>query len=129
MGSTVLLAKVLGPFLMVVGAAIMVRRDHFIEVFAAFPEERLTRAVMSLAELLAGLFLLAVHNVWTPLPAAIVTTIGWLAIVESLAYLLLPDAAVGRLIATFNTPGWYIAGGTLALAVGAYLTAFGFGWI
>jgi hypothetical protein len=33
------------------------------------------------------------------------------------------------LLATFNRQGWYIAGGALALAAGAYLAAFGFGWM
>jgi hypothetical protein len=129
MAPTLLLAKVLGPFLMIVGATIMLRRDYFIEVFGEFPKQRLTRTIVALGELLAGLLLVVAHNVWSPLPAAIVTIVGWLAVIESLAYLLLPDAKIASLIATFNTPGWYVVGGVLAVAVGAYLTAFGFGWI
>jgi hypothetical protein len=129
MDSTHLLAKAIGPFLVIVGAAIMLRRDYFIEVFGAYPRERLTRVVVSLAELLAGLFLVVAHNVWSPLPAAILTIIGWMAVIEGLVYLLLPDAGVGRFIGTFNTPGWYVAGGVLAIVVGAYLAAFGFGLI
>jgi hypothetical protein len=116
MSSTHLLAKVIGPFLVIVGAAIMLRRDYFIEVFGAYPRERLTRAVVSLAELLAGLFLVVAHNVW-------------MAVIEGVAYLLLPDAEVARFIGTFNTPGWYVAGGVLAIVAGAYLAAFGFGLI
>jgi hypothetical protein len=129
MALTILLAKVLGLFLIIVGAAIMLRRRYFLPVFGAYPEQRLIRAVVSLAQLLAGLFLVTMHNVWSPLPAAIITIIGWMAMIEAGIYLLLPDDMVTRFIRTFNTEGWYVTGGVLAIAVGAYLAAFGFGWV
>ncbi len=82
-----------------------------------------------MAEVLAGLFLVVMHNQWSPLPAAVITLIGWLLLLEGLLFLVLPDDLVGRFMATFNTESWYLAGGLLAIAAGAYLTAFGFGWI
>ena len=129
MDLTILLAKVLGLFLIVIGALIVLRRSYFMPVFGSYPEERLIRAVVSMAEVLAGLFLVVMHNQWSPLPAAVVTIIGWLVLLEGLLYLVLPDDLVGRFIATFNSEGWYIAGGVLAIVAGAYLAAFGFGWI
>ena len=129
MAPTVLLAKVLGLFLIIVGALIMARRRYYLPVFGAYPEQRLIRAVVSLAQLLAGLFLVVMHNVWSPLPAAIITIIGWMVVIEGAIYLVLPDDVVGRFIRTFNTERWYLAGGVLAIVVGAYLAAFGFGWL
>lgn len=129
MDVTVLLAKVLGLFLTIVGAAIMLRRHYFLPVFGSYPEQRLTRAVASLAQLLAGLFLVVMHNRWSPLPAAVITTIGWMALIEALIYLLLPDERVARFIGTFSKPSWYVFGGGLAVVTGAYLAAFGFGWL
>jgi len=129
MALTVLLAKVLGLFLVIVGAAIMLRRRYFLPVFGVYPEQRLVRAVVSMAQLLAGLFLIVMHNVWWPLPAALITIIGWMVVIEAGIYLLLPDDMVSRFIRTFNTAAWYVFGGVLAIAVGAYLAAFGFGWI
>jgi len=127
METTVFLSKVIGLTLIIVGAAIILRRRYFLPVFAAFVEQRLVRAVVSMIELVAGLSLV-VHNVWTPLPAAIISLVGWMAVAEAAAYLLLPDALVGRLIGTFNTAGWYIVGGVLAIGVGLYLAGFGFAW-
>ena len=129
MDVTILLAKVLGLFLIVIGALIMLRRRYFLPVFGSYAEQRLIRAVVSMAQVLAGLFVVVVHNQWSPPPVAVVTIIGWLVLLEGLLYLVLPDDLVGRFIATFNTEGWYIAGGLLAIAAGAYLVAFGFGWI
>jgi hypothetical protein len=124
-----LLAKVLGIYLIIVGLAIMLRRQYFVPVFGAFVKERLTRAVLSLAQLLAGLFLVVAHNVWSPAPAAIITFIGWLAVVEASVYLLLPDDMLEGFVRTFNTPSRYIFGGLLAVIVGLWLAGVGFGWL
>ena len=129
MSLTTLLAKVLGIYLIIVGLAIMLRRQYFVPVFGAFVKERLTRAVVSLAQLLAGLFLVVAHNVWSPAPAAIISLIGWLAVVEASVYLLLPDDMIEGFIRTFNTPSWYIFGGLLAVIVGLWLAGVGFGWL
>lgn len=127
--STVLLARVLGVFLMLVGAVLLLRRSYFLSVFAEFVSHRLVRTVISLAEVLGALFIVAGHNEWSTLPAAIVTFIGWMALAEGCAYLLLPDPLLDRFIRTFNTAAWYMVGGSIAIVTGAYLAAFGFGWI
>lgn len=75
---TLYLSKVLGIGLTITGAAIMLRRRYFVPVFGAFVKERLTRATVSLIELFAGLFLVIGHNVWSPLPAAVISLLGWM---------------------------------------------------
>jgi hypothetical protein len=125
---TVYLSKVFGIALIVLGVTIASRRRYFIPVVGAIVEERLTRAVLSIIELVAGLFLVVAHTIWSPLPAAIISLLGWMAVVEATAYLLLPDDLVGKLIGPFNTAVGYLFGGALAIAVGIYLTGFGFAW-
>jgi hypothetical protein len=126
---TVFLSKVFGIGLIIMGAAIMIRRRYFIPVFGAFVEERLIRVVVSLAELIAGLFLVIGHNVWSPLPAAIISFLGWMAVIEATAYLLLPDDMLEKFIGTFNVPAWYLVGGLFTILIGIYLASFGFGWL
>src|SRR5688500_16061919 len=87
MALTIFLAKVIGIVLVVTGAAILVRRHYFLPVFGAYVEERLVRTTMSMIELLAGVFLVVGHNVWSPLPAAIITVLGWMAVFEATVYL------------------------------------------
>lgn len=127
--TTLLLAKVLGIFLLIVGVTLLLRRNYYVPVFAGFVRERLTRVVVSLAEILAALLLVMTHNDWSSLPAAIISALGWMALAEGGAYLVLPDQILDRFIATFNTPGWYVAGGVLAIVTGLYLAAHGFGLI
>jgi len=117
----------LGLCLIVIGAAIILRRHYFLPVFAAYVEQRLVRTVASMIELGVGL-LLVVNNVWSPLPAAIITLLGRMAVTEAIAYLFLPDVFIARFIGIFNTAIWCIVGGVLAIGVGLYLAGFGFGW-
>lgn len=124
---TIYLAKVIGLALIIMGAAIMLRRDYFVPVFATFARERLTRIVMSFIELIAGLALIVGHNVWSPLPAAIITLFGWMATIEAAAYMLLPDETIEKWVAIFNVPAWYLGGGIFSIVVGVYLAGFGFG--
>lgn len=129
MDLTIYLARVLGLFLIVAGFAMVTRRRYFMPVIGSFVEERLTRVIYAFIELLAGLFLVVGHNVWSPLPAAIITVFGWMAVLEAASYLLLPDETIERFVRSFNVPAWYVGGGTVVIALGAYLAGFGFGLI
>ena len=128
MATTVYLSKVFGISLVIIGAVIMIRRRYFIPAIGAFVRERLVRTITAFIELLAGTFLIVGHNVWSPLPAAIISLLGWIAVIEAIAYLLLPDAVLERAISVLNTETVYLVGGLLAIALGIYLTGFGFGW-
>jgi uncharacterized protein YjeT (DUF2065 family) len=64
--------------------------------------------------------------VWEGLPAIIVTLIGWLAVVEGFAMMLLPQntlASIARSLSNQRTIKMWAA---VALVVGAYLTYVGF---
>ncbi|HEX5056769.1 MAG TPA: hypothetical protein VFX02_09750 [Gammaproteobacteria bacterium] len=124
---TMLLSRVLGIFLIILGALILLRRRYYLSVFAEFGRQRLTRTVISMGELLAGVFLVVIHNQWSSPAAGLVSLIGWMAVLESLVYLALPDRFVEKFLKTFNTAGWYLCGGLLAIATGCYLVAYGFG--
>jgi hypothetical protein len=125
---TVFLAKVIGIVLAMTGAAILIRRRYYLPVFGAYVEQRLLRTTMSMIELLAGVALVVGHNLWSSLPAAIITMLGWMAVLEAVVYLFLPDGWVSKVITTFNTSACYVFAGTLAIVVGIYLAGFGFAW-
>ncbi|WP_274629207.1 hypothetical protein [Arvimicrobium flavum] len=122
------LAKVLGVALVIMGAGILLRRRYFVPVFGAYGRERLLRTVMSVIELFAGLFLVFGHNVWSPTPAAIISLLGWIAVIEGALFLLLPDDAIESVLEAVNRPPLYLGGGAVVVLVGVYLAGFGFGW-
>jgi len=126
---TVYLSQVLGLFLIICGVAIMVRRSYFAPVVGGFVEDRLTRMIVGVLELLAGLFLATAHTDWSSLPASIITAIGWLLVLEGTAYLLLSDKQMTSIIKMANNKAWYVFGGILSILLGVYLASYGFGWM
>ncbi len=127
MPTTILLSRVLGVFMAVVGVAALVRRDALAELVAQFSRDRSFRTMVAAIELLAGLFLVSLHRAWDTAPAFVISLICWMAVVESSAYLLLPDRAVQALLAPFTKPGAVAAMGGVALVLGLWLAAYGFG--
>lgn len=128
METTILLSKVLGLYLIIGGASIMLRERYFMPIIGGFVEERLTRMLIGMLELLGGLFLVVTHTDWSSLPAGIVTVLGWTLVIEAAAYLLLPDDMIEKGVKMLNSQLWYIAGGVFAISLGTYLAGFGFGW-
>ena len=100
---TLLLVKVLGVYLIAMGLALLIRRRYFISVFAGLVENKLLRIVISVCEFIAGLFLIFSHQIWTSLPAGIITVFGWAMALEGFCYLFLPDRWFGKLMKVFNT--------------------------
>jgi len=124
---TVFLAKVIGVYLLVGGAAVLADRRRIMLAIVALSKERFAQLIAGVLALITGLALVNLHNVWTTLPAALVSLVGWLALLKGVVYLLLPEASMEKLMKAFMDRTWYLLDGVLVLIVGAYLTGFGFG--
>lgn len=119
-------AKVLGIALIVAGISVILYRDAYIKAVPGFIEDRLLRLTVAFSELLTGLFLIIGHNVWAPLPAAIITLLGWLLAIEGAALMLAPDHVLRRFLSYVNRPQFYLATGIVTIVLGIYLADYGF---
>ena len=124
---TIYLSRVLGLALIFLGLILALRYRYYIAVYPQIVTERLTRMVFATFALIGGLFLALNDPLWQTVPSIIISIIGWIAVVEALVYLALPDEQLAKLVAMFNRPIAYIVGGVLAVVVGAYLAIVGFG--
>lgn len=124
---TILLAKVFGIALIAVSLALIAKRSFFEKITRDFLQQDLLRLVISFSEMVAGLFIVVGHNVWSPTPAAIITFLGWVFVLEGGSYLLLPRHWTERFIQAVNRPHFFVASGILGLVLGLYLTSYGFG--
>lgn len=127
MSSTIYLSQVFGLYFFIVGIVVMIRKTYIMPVFGAFVEERLTRLILACFELLAGLFLIVSHFNFDTFAAGTISTLGLLAVAESVFYLAAPDSIVDKFIKCFNVKTWYIFGGLFSSVLGVYLICFGFG--
>lgn len=123
---TLLLAKVFGIALIAISIALIVYRDHYAQITRDFLQQKLLRTVISFSEMVVGLFIVIGHNVWSPLPAAVITLLGWMFVFEGAAYLLQPERWTVRFINAVNRPQFFIASGVIGLVLGIYLADYGF---
>lgn len=125
---TILLSKVFGIYLIIAGLACLFRRKWFMSAVHSFVEEKFSRVVLAFAELIAGLFLIFTHNIWSSFAEGLVSLFGWMLAIEGVSYLFLSDRFVSKMIRFFNTKAWYIGGGIASLILGIYLARIGFGF-
>ena len=123
---TLLLAKVFGVALIAIGTALIIYRDHYAQMTRDFIQQRLLRTVISFSEMVVGLFIIIGHNVWSPLPAAVITVLGWMFVLEGGSYLLIPEKHTARFISAVNRPQFFIACGVIGIVLGIYLADYGF---
>jgi hypothetical protein len=124
---TLYLARVLGLALIALGLIIAVRRNYYIAVYPMIVTERMTRMVFATFALIGGLLLALADPLWQTLPSVVISLIGWMIVLEALVYLAVPDAQLAKLIAMVNKPVAYVVGAVLAVVLGIYLAAVGFG--
>ncbi len=127
---TVLLSKVFGIYLVVMGLIMFFRRNHFISLTRTFSEEKPLRFVMGIIMFVAGLFLIVAHHDWSSVPAGLVSFLGWMTTLKALLYINLSDGAMKKWIERVNVSGRYVWGGIISVLVGIYLLnfSFGLGW-
>lgn len=126
---SIFLAQLLGLYFLIAGLIIMYRRKSLIPVVYEFIDNRALILIIALVELMGGLAIAIAHPIWTPDWRGLITLMGWLMILESIIYISLPFAGMRRLIRMFNKSQWYISGGFMAVVLGGYLAAIGFGLI
>ncbi|HYE23432.1 MAG TPA: hypothetical protein VEA92_03245 [Candidatus Paceibacterota bacterium] len=124
---TTLLSQVFGIYLIVGGIAIWTRQRFFVPILGAFAKDPLQRLIVGTLELVAGLFIVLTHNVWTSAAASLVSLFGWMLVLEGAFYMIASDRTVAKMYKALDFKAWFTFGGIFALIVGVYLTAIGFG--
>jgi hypothetical protein len=121
---TVYLARLIGLFALLVGAACLVRGNAVVETAVADGPVMLVYAVVSLA---AGLAMILGHNVWSggTLPV-VVTLVGWLILAKGLLLFFVTPEALTQLLERMQYGEHYSLYIAPSLVIGLYLTWAGF---
>lgn len=126
MDVSIFLAQLFGMYFLAMGVASLLKGKELGESVDAFRKSPLLTYVGALLTLL-GLAFVIIHNVWNGTWQVVITVLAWLTLIEGLAYLWLPQKAVGKCINWFNTRWWYIIGTIIAFVLGVFLLSIGFG--
>ncbi|MEM7775204.1 MAG: hypothetical protein AAF732_06310 [Pseudomonadota bacterium] len=98
MDTSIFLAKLMGPILLVIGLTVLLNRPAIAAVAEEFIDNRAPLFLAGLLTLVAGLAIVNVHNVWVPDWPVIITVFGWAAIAGGIMRVGLPETTqtIGR---------------------------------
>ncbi|MEX0918704.1 MAG: hypothetical protein WDZ85_01935 [Candidatus Paceibacterota bacterium] len=129
MDSSIFLSQMIGIYLVLIGLVFLFKRKTLMPAMKEVIQSKSLLYIVAMLELAAGIAIVLNHNIWAWSSELLITLFGWLLIVESAAYLLLPYKRMEKLALKFNTPAWYGSCGAGAVIIGAYLIGVGFGLI
>ncbi len=124
MEQSVFLAKVMGLYLLIVHAAVLLKRKQFAGLAKEFDANPAIVFLSGLFALILGLLIVVSHNVWTADWRAIITVIGWLAVAKGVIRILFPEK-LATLAIDSSSLKWTLAVIVL-LGLGICLTYIGF---
>jgi hypothetical protein len=126
MPPTIFISQLLGPVLMLIGLHFVINKSWYVKMKKS-NYETIVRLI-GFAELPVGIAIVLNHNVWEFTSAGIITTFGWLMILEGSMELLLPPKKVQEIKAIMATR-WVESFSFIIFVLGCYFTLRGYGII
>ncbi len=126
MPTSIFLAKLIGPVMIVIGLAVLINQDEFRKLSQEFLGSRALLFLSGLVLLPAGIAILLVHNVWRLDWRVLITIIGWLITISSAARLLAPRFVAERGGMMLKHPQMPLIAGIGWAAIGFVLFFFGY---
>ena len=91
---SIYLASVIGWYLLIVGAFILVRTDYVKLIMADILAQRALVFIIAIVTLIFGLMLVATHNIWIMGWPVIITLFGWGAVLSAILRLFFPEIVI-----------------------------------
>lgn len=126
--STLILARIIGPLLVAMGVAVVIRPSVFIGVVDSFAADAVTPLMWGFLALLLGLVILAFHRLWNTWTEVVITVIGVISLVRGVILLFIPTQALTVARDLLGTaPAAVTLGAVLLALLGAWLAYTGYG--
>jgi len=126
MTTSIFLARLIGPFALALGLALLVQGPGFRTFASEFMASPALIFLSGVITLPAGLAIVLTHNVWTPDWRAVITIVGWLAVITGAIRMILPQHAAAKARAVIARPLVPKIGAAIWLAIGALLSYYGY---
>ena len=128
MQRSIFLAKLIGPFLAVIGVALIFNADTFRTMAGEFLKSYSLIYLAGLLALIAGLAIVNTHNEWTGGWRVVITVLGWLAVIGGIVRIVFPRTVetLGASMIATSSNAWIIGEGVVFLALGAWLSFMGY---
>lgn len=123
---SIFLAKLMGLYLIIISAAVLIRRKEIDEsLVAEFFKNRGFVFFSGALILILGLLVVLNHNIWELSWRGLITFLGWLTVAKGVTRLFVMNAAIKASSKLVKGHGYTIIL-TISLLVGIWLTYIGF---
>jgi len=123
--STFFLAQLVGPVMILVGLAFLLRNNEMKGMIKEITKSTSTLFIYGMIELTAGIALVLQHNIWGDLATVIISLTGWLMILEGSFALLASKSHLKRMMSDV-TVGLFNPAGFVMVILGVYLVWQGY---
>ncbi len=121
MDTSLFLAKLIGPVLLTVSAAMLINQVNMREMATDFLEHRGLIFLAGILTLLGGLAIVLTHNVWVLGWPVVITIFGWLLVIGGVFRIVFPDSVKSIGQTMLDKPGLMTGGGIVQGVIGAWL--------
>ncbi len=124
---SVLLAQVIGLYLVLEGLVVLTQRKFVMNIVDDMGNHKALMFVTGAMVFILGLLIVLNHNVWEASWKVIPTIIGWAMVAKGVALFFVPKIAMGKARKFAKNRNLRMLVGIVAVVVGAYLVYVGFG--
>jgi hypothetical protein len=126
MDTSLFLARLFGPMLVVLAVGLLTRQDSWRTMANDFVANRPLLFLSGFLTLLGGLAVVNTHNVWEGGWPVIITILGWLALIGGTARMLFPEAVMGMSEKMLASKTYLTVGGVVEGLIGLWLCYVGY---
>jgi hypothetical protein len=124
--TSIFIAKLMGPILVVVAISILIDEKSIRAMAKEVMSSHALLYIFGTIDLLLGLVLVTVHNVWVMDWRVIITVIGWISIVRGLVRILFTPYIMKNAPKLLRKQGLLMGVSIVMLIVGAVLSYYGY---
>jgi hypothetical protein len=126
MQKSLIIARLIGPVLSAIGIGMLVNQPAYREMAAQFLGGLPFIYFSGILGLVAGLYILNVHNVWTPDWRSAVTAVGWFLTCVGAFRIIAPQFSSFVGSAIVANGGFFVGAGIVLLGLGGFITFKGY---
>jgi len=126
MQTSIFLARLLGPLLLLTGAGIVLNPKSFRTIAGEVVRSVTLVYLFGFMDLAAGLAIVLTHNVWLASWRVLITLIGWLLLIRGAVRIVAPEIVMGYAAKVIRNKQVIPSAGAVVGVLGLVLCYFGY---
>lgn len=126
MDITLFLAQIIGVYFLVVGVGALLNPERMKRAMKEAMQSYLLPYFDGALALIVGLLIVLTHNVWNSLLETLISLVGWIAVVEGMLMMLLPQKTISSMMERFMGAQMTRLIGVASVVLGLYFVYQGF---